>query len=657
MSKFEIDIENNTFLIKNLADDVLQNKRLQLSFKRLDFSERNNDILIPFDDNSKIKTLQEIQHLLVKFGYSISMSEHTSEDIKNFEREENLFQEFSQKAKSIRNDEFSIYPELINEFDQFQKVLKTELKRPLYPLQLLSSFHMAFSQNACNFAVPGAGKTSIVYGAYSYLKSLPSENPRHIDKLLVIGPLSSFAPWENEYYECFGKKVTVKRLSGNNAIPRAEKEEHLYSGKPAELTLIFHGGVENLRKPIIDFLQNNKTMVVVDEAHRIKNPEGVWGRNAIEISKEAKARVILTGTPVPNGYEDLYNLFQFIYPYKFKEILNYHYSNLVDMTRNSEIDSPRVQEFTENISPYFIRIKKDNLELPPIEEKIIKVDMERQQREIYDFIETAYIESFKTNSNATFKDVINKAKLIRLRQAASNPFLLAKSLKDSLANNPELGEVDPNSLFTYDDEYLNDSEFFYKVCNYRSLEVPIKFITITEIIQTDILPKNQKVIIWSIFIQNAKELKKHLFENNILSKLLIGEVPQEEREDIISKFNDPFNNEFKVLIANPFSVAESISLHKGCHNAIYLERDYNCSNFLQSKDRIHRIGLDENQVTTYYYIISNDSIDEVIDRRLQQKIERMEKIINEEIPLFARLDDNDETDLIKALLLDYAQRT
>jgi SNF2 family DNA or RNA helicase len=480
MSQFAIDIENTNLLIKNLANYVLQNKRLQLSFKRLDFNQRDNDILIPFDENNKIKLLQEVQHLLVKFGYSISISEQASADIKNFEREENLFQEFSQKAKSIRNNEFSIYPELINEFDQFQKVLKTELKRPLYSLQLLSAFHMAFSQNACNFAVPGAGKTSIVYGAYAYLKSLPKDNPRHVDKLLVIGPLSSFAPWENEYYQCFHKKATVKRLSGN-AISKAEKEEHLYSGKPAELTLIFHGGIENLRKPIIDFLQNNKTMVVVDEAHRIKNPEGIWGRNAIEISKEAKARVILTGTPVPNGYEDLYNLFQFIYPFKFKEILNYHYSNLVDMSKNSDIDSPRVQQFTENIAPFFIRIKKDDLKLPPIEEKIIEVDMQMQQREIYDFIETAYIESFKSNSNATFKDVVNKAKLIRLRQAASNPFLLAKPLKDSLANNPELGEVDPNSAFTYDDEYLNDSEFFYKVCNYRSLEVPIKFKKITDI--------------------------------------------------------------------------------------------------------------------------------------------------------------------------------
>jgi hypothetical protein len=35
----------------------------------------------------------------------------------------------------------------------------------------------------------------------------------------------------------------------------------------------------------------------------------------------------------------------------------------------------------------------------------------------------------------------------------------------------------------------------------------------------------------------------------------------------------------------------------------------------------------------------------------------MEKIIDEDIPLFSRLDDEDETDLIKALLEDYARRT
>jgi SNF2 family DNA or RNA helicase len=164
------------------------------------------------------------------------------------------------------------------------------------------------------------------------------------------------------------------------------------------------------------------------------------------------------------------------------------------------------------------------------------------------------------------------------------------------------------------------------------------------------------VIVWSLFIQNAKQLQAYLTANQIRSKLLIGEVEQTEREKIIDAFNDPNNSDFRVVIANPFAVSESISLHKGCHNAIYLERDYNCATFLQSKDRIHRYGLPPDQVTRYYYLISNDSIDEVIDRRLEEKVKRMEKIIDEEIPLFARINDSDETDLIKALLIEYAKR-
>ena len=172
-----------------------------------------------------------------------------------------------------------------------------------------------------------------------------------------------------------------------------------------------------------------------------------------------------------------------------------------------------------------------------------------------------------------------------------------------------------------------------------------------------ILPNNGKVIIWTIFIQNAKELQNYLRLNSIKSNLLIGEISQPDREITIDKFNNPNNSEFQVVIANPFSVAESISLHKGCHNAIYLERDYNCSNFLQSKDRIHRVGLDQNQITKYYYFISKDSIDEVINHRLLLKIARMEEIINDDIPLFSRINDNDETDIIKELIANYAQRT
>jgi len=661
MENVEIDVStdevNPGFIVRGRYDEIIANKRLILTLKRLNYSSRENAIFIPFREETQIKVLQDIQGLFAKYDLITSLSKDVIKDVQGFDRENRLFEEFESKARSIRNDEFQTYPELVENYRSFKDVLNETLAENLYPLQELSSFHMAFAQNACNFAVPGAGKTRIVYGAYSYLKSLPTDDPKHVDKLMVIGPLSSFAPWENEYIACFGHNTTFQRLSGDSSISKDKKLEHLYSGSPAEVTLIFHGGVDNLQRDIIAFLKKNKTMVVVDEAHRIKNPDGVWGKSVVEISKEATSRIILTGTPVPNGYQDIFNLYRFIYPFKYKDILKVHYQNLEDMTSNSLPDSDRVQNLKENISPFFIRIKKDDLKLPPIKEEIILIDMEPYQREIYDFIETTYINSFNQNPSATVKDILNKAKLIRLRQASTNPALLAKTLKDSLANNDLTDEYDPNSRFTtYNDEYIDDSEFFNKICNYRQFETPQKFIEIKKIIDSEILRNNEKVIIWTIFIQNAKELKGYLYDHNISSKLLIGEIEQNERETTIKKFNDPNNSEFQVIIANPFSVAESISLHKGCHNAIYLERDYNCSNFLQSKDRIHRVGLAKGQITNYYYIISRNSIDEIINDRLRTKIERMEMIINDDIPLFNRITDSDETDIIKDLIANYAKR-
>lgn len=654
----DVNIVDNFFIINGDTESLLQNKRLLISLKRLNYFVEKNSVNIPFRDETQIKTLQEIQGLLSKYNYVFQFTENIQVELQAFSKEEENFEVFSENARAIRDNEFKENKSLVTQFDAFQEVLKETLTRKLYPLQLLSSFHMAFAQNSCNFAVPGAGKTSIVYGAYAFLKSLPKEDSRHVNKLLVIGPLSSFAPWENEFSECFGYKTNSFRMSGDSDISIKQKLEHLYSPNSPELTMIFHGGVDRFKNDIIDFLKRNKTMVVVDEAHRIKNPEGVWGRSVTEISKEAVARVILTGTPVPNGYQDIFNLFKFIYPFKFKEILKFHYHNLEDMTNNNSPESNRVQELKNNISPYFIRIKKKDLKLPPIEEKYIPVEMDSHQRDIYDFIESQYLPHFKENNSATVKDILNRAKLIRLRQASTNPSLLTRTLRDSLENNELTGEIDPNAIFTTDtDEFVNDSEFFNKIINYPTVETPKKFRSILSLLIEEIFPENGKVIIWTIFIQNAKELQSYLNQNEIESKLLIGEIPQEEREETIKAFNNPLFNDFKVIIANPFSVAESISLHKGCHNAIYLERDYNCSNFLQSKDRIHRVGLDENQLTKYFYILSKDSIDEVINNRLRLKIERMEEIINDDIPLFQRIDNNDETDIINDLISNYARRS
>jgi hypothetical protein len=65
------------------------------------------------------------------------------------------------------------------------------------------------------------------------------------------------------------------------------------------------------------------------------------------------------------------------------------------------------------------------------------------------------------------------------------------------------------------------------------------------------------------------------------------------REQIIDKFlgtNGP-----AVLVTNPASTSGSISLYSTCHNAIYLDRTYECALFLQSIDRIYHLGLRKGQ--------------------------------------------------------------
>jgi SNF2 family DNA or RNA helicase len=617
-----------------------------LSLNRLRARKNDDTIQVPYESSQREYVLFELQKIFLKFNISEKPSPNVTGILKNYYTDQNNFAGFSNRARLIRNDEFKNSPELLEEFRYFTEVIEDRLERRLYPLQLLSAYHLAFSQNACNFAVPGAGKTSIVYAAYAYLKECP-DLAKRVEKILVIGPKSSFAPWENEYEACFGTKPNSIRIDAG--LSYDDRKNHFYSQDSPELTLIYFDSASRLEEQITDFLKKYRVMVVVDEAHRIKAKDGAWSSSIINLANNAASRVILTGTPIPNGYQDLYNLIRFIWPRRYKEILGFHYGNLQQMSAAAELKSPRVKQLTENVSPFFIRIKKDDLNLPPaIENPTLIIKMGERQRGIYEAIEAKYVASFEANSGANLKNLLNKAKMIRLRQAATNPALLNKPLEEYY-----------HDLGISDDLGIDDTEFIQQIQSYSLSETPTKFVAVLGLLKKLLANESEKAIVWSIFVQNAKDLKKFLENSGIETELLIGEVGQDKREEVIGKFNNPTNSEFRVVIANPAAVGESISIHKGCHNAIYLEKDYNAASLVQSKDRIHRVGLEPSVVTNYFYILSENTIDEIIHNRLTDKIDRMTKFINSEIPLFVNnLDfEEDETDLVKAILREYARKT
>src|SRR5437588_8148393 len=63
----------------------------------------------------------------------------------------------------------------------------------------------------------------------------------------------------------------------------------------------------------------------------------------------------------------------------------------------------------------------------------------------------------------------------------------------------------------------------------------------------------------------------------------------------------------RIVVATSRVRGEGISLHTVCHNAIYLDRDYDAAQFLQSQDRIHRLGLPANVITHIEILVAPNS--------------------------------------------------
>ena len=629
------------------VDAIFSNRRAARYIKdTLHYTQSENVLVITTQDDIN-KSIDRLKKICEYISAELIFSGNVSEAVNQYAMEEQKFAEFSEKARSIRDNHCDK-----NEFASFiDSVSKNLPNRSLYELQLLSAYHLAFAQNACNFSVPGAGKTSVVYGAFAYLSNLAPDDKKYVDKLLIISPLSAFGPWELEYEECFGKKVSTKRLNGK--VDVEEKKQYLYSLEPAKITLLSYASVPKLKEELLYFLRTNRVMVVLDEAHKIKNTNGgVMASGVLDIATNCASRVVLTGTPAPNGYEDLYNLYKFIWP--TKKIIPYEVYQLKDMSK-SENDT-RVGNLLSSIEPFFIRVKKSDLGIPAATENPpIIVPMGETQRRIYDVIEKKYMTDIVSNKNSAFRQDLVKARLIRMMQAATNPNLLSVPLK-SFA---DYGGFDPEAV-------AEDNTLIQDILQYSVNEVPAKFVKAKELIEK-IISEGGKVVVWAIYVKNILDFEAYLHSQGIECRTLYGATPVatgdedddtvETRERIIADFHKS-DSTFSVIIANPFAVSESISLHKVCHNAIYIERSFNAAHFIQSKDRIHRYGLKPGTETNYYYLLSEDSVDGVIHDRLIAKETRLREIIESmPIPLFdnAELETGDAD--ITALIAEYVNRT
>jgi len=260
----------------------------------------------------------------------------------------------------------------------------------------------------------------------------------------------------------------------------------------------------------------------------------------------------------------------------------------------------------------YVRTTKKQLGLPDRFRECIQVDLTPAHLAFYSVLRDdvrAQASALRSGNSAVA--LINaRRSVVRLLQAAVNPELVVESIEQ---------DVDQ-----------------HKAGLLRAVleEGPSARVRAAAEFAQKLVEEGKKVLIWTIFTSTINQLKglmEHLQPALIYGEIGLGdEADDDTRQGQIRRFKTDPN--CRVMIANPAAAAEGISLHMHCHDAIYVDRSYNATHYLQSIDRIHRLGL-PNDVRTTIYVMQNrlpsgvGSIDLSVSRRLATKIRNMEQLL------------------------------
>ncbi len=527
------------------------------------------------------------------------------------------------------------------EFESFSQIVQSEVVRPLKLLHLRAAYYEYRMARAANFSVPGAGKTAMILGVFAYLNSRKFKgSSERVDRILVISPINAFGSWISEFEKVFDYK---KELSVIDSQTSKDFENSLnISWKTSNLVLVNYEALQNYSN-ILQRLIDSHTMLVFDEVHRIKNPIGQRAKYALTLAKSAQFRFVMTGTPIPNSYRDIYNFLHILYGSEYESFFGWS---------SAELFSPSVRKMKEinyKLEPFFWRVNKDDLGVPAAEaDKQYVVNPSAIQ---LDLAESIY-----------YNEKSSLARLIRLIQASTNPELLGEKISYSQMGFSNEGDTAEITETEFDEKLSEPSETVikdaksYEEYNLGEMESP-KFEKGIELVEK-LVSENKKVIVWAIFVDTMKKIQGRLIHDGVNTNLVYGGVSSiEERQKLIDDFK---YGRTPVMVSNPQTLGESLSLHESVHDAVYFEYNFNLTFMLQSRDRIHRLGLKNNQYTRYYYLETRSEDESsgrpgFIDQNIYERLKDKEKIMQNAIDrntLGVEYSDDEIADAIKIIDLE-----
>lgn len=264
--------------------------------------------------------------------------------------------------------------------------------------------------SAALFLDPGLGKTGIVLSALRILFGKGM-----IERVLVVAPLRvCYSVWPEEVAKWTEfSHLTVAVAHG------PKKEEALTSG--AQILCINPEGLQWLMQAK-NYKRLGADVLVVDESTRFKNTRSQRFRLIRNAVKRFRYRWILTGTPLANGYLDLFGQIFLIDDGRALGAYITHYRNQFFTSTGfggySWVLKPDADgEINKAIQPYALRLKaEDYIDLPEVVETTIQIDLPPKARKVYDQMENA---AFTVVDGETFGAGHSAAALNKCRQIAN----------------------------------------------------------------------------------------------------------------------------------------------------------------------------------------------------------------------------------------------
>ena len=201
----------------------------------------------------------------------------------------------------------------------------------------------------------------------------------------------------------------------------------------------------------------------------------------------------------------------------------------------------------DKLQPFFCRTTKEQLGVPKANiDALYKSSATPEENQLLRILQIKYRKN-------------KLALLVRILQLESNPKLLLQTL-----NLADFSYLLDDSVDISQIDYADYSEDVKKLIgnctNTTKFECCINLVT-------SLVGQGKSMIIWCMFVDSIRNLSAELQKHGIHTCCIYGEVPLEERQQIILDFK---SKKIQVLLTNPHTLAESVSLHSVCHDAIYL---------------------------------------------------------------------------------------